>query len=97
MAGDRIAEVVATCLRERAFQAIEPTEEAAEGWAKQIEEGSETRLQFAKTWSPGYFDIEGKPEEIPARWGFYPKGVTAWANTMREWREKANMKGMEKR
>ena len=97
VAGDHIAEVVATCLREGAFQAIEPTEEAAEGWAKQIEEGSETRLQFAKTCPPGYFNREGKPEEIPARWGFYPKGVTAWANTMREWREEGNMKGMEKR
>lgn len=97
VAGDHIAEVLATCLREGAFQAIEPTEEAAEGWEKHIEEGSETSLQFAKTCLSGYVNREGNPEEIPARWGFYPNGVTAWANTMREWREEGNMKWTEKR
>ena len=71
---DHIAEVLATCLREVAFRAIEPNEEAAEGWAEKIEEGSETWLQFAKTCSPGYFNREGKSEGIPARWGFIQRG-----------------------
>ena len=97
VAGDHIAEVVGTCLRDGSYQAFEPTEEGAEGWGKQIEEGSEMRLQFAKSCPPGYFNREGKPEEIHARWGFYPKGITAWANAMREWREEGSMKWMDKR
>ena len=94
VAGDHIAEVVGTCLKDGSFQALEPTEEAAEGWGKQIEEGSEMRLQTAKSCPAGYLNREGKSEEIHVRWGFW---ITAWANAMREWREEGIMKGMDKR
>ena len=97
VAGEHIAAVVRTCLEQRSFQAIEPTEEIQEEWGKQVEEGSEMRLQFAKSCPPGYYNREGKPEEIPRRWGYFPKGIVAWTNMMREWREEGSMKGMEKR
>ncbi len=84
VAGDHISEVVAACLEEGSFQAIEATEEDAEGWARQIEGDGGTRLQFAKACLLGYRNGEGKPGESPARWGFYPKGMMAWADAMRE-------------
>ena len=98
VAGEHIAEVVASCLKKRAdFQAIEPSEEAEEGWSKQIEEGREMRLEFAKGCPPGYYNKEGKPEEIPARWGIYPKGIEPYTRLIREWREEGGMKGLERR
>ena len=97
VAGDHIAEVVGSILGQDAFQAIEPTAEAEEDWGKQVEEGSDMRLAFSKSCPPGYYNREGKPEEIPARWGYFPKGIVAWTNTMRQWREEGSMKGMDKR
>ncbi|RDL40492.1 putative cyclohexanone monooxygenase [Venustampulla echinocandica] len=98
VAADHIAEVVAGCLKEEMdFQAIEPTEEAEEDWGKQIEEGREARLEFAKGCPPGYYNKEGKPEDIPARWGMYPKGIEVYTKLIREWREEGSMKGLERR
>jgi cation diffusion facilitator CzcD-associated flavoprotein CzcO len=96
-AGDHIAEFVGICLKDGTFQAFEPTAEAQEDWGKQIEEGSEMRLQFAQACPPGYYNNEGKPEEVPIRSGVYPKGIVAWTNLTREWREEGSMKGIEKR
>lgn len=98
IAGDHIARVVRSFLdQNEAFQALEPTEEAEEAWGKQIEQGSDARLEFHKSCPPGYYNKEGKPEEIPPRWGAYPKGIVAWEKVLKEWREEKNMEGMEKR
>ncbi|KAF7182340.1 hypothetical protein CNMCM7691_001820 [Aspergillus felis] len=95
--GDHIAEFVAQCLRDERYQAFEPTEEAEEDWGRQNEEGSEMRLQFAQSCPPGYYNREGKPEEIPARWAYFPKGIIAWTKITREWREEGEYRGMERR
>ncbi|KAF9886974.1 hypothetical protein FE257_010715 [Aspergillus nanangensis] len=93
--GEHIAKFVANALQaENLSQAFEPTEEAEEDWGKKNEEGSEMRLQFAQTCPPGYYNREGKPEEIPARWAYFPKGIMAWTNITREWREEGTMQGM---
>ncbi|PWY76066.1 FAD/NAD(P)-binding domain-containing protein [Aspergillus sclerotioniger CBS 115572] len=97
IAGEHIAEVVRTCLQTQAFRIIEPTEEAEEEWGKQIEVGRERRLEFAQTCPPGYYNKEGKPEEIPARWGVYPQGILSWEKVLKEWRQEGSMKGMERR
>lgn len=95
--GEHIASVVGTCLRDGTYEVMEPTEEAEEDWARQNEEGSEQRLQYAQSCPPGYYNREGKPEEIPARWAFYPKGIMAWTEITRKWREEGSMQGMERR
>ncbi|KAL5355548.1 hypothetical protein BJX96DRAFT_184154 [Aspergillus floccosus] len=95
--GEHVAEFVAKALQEKRFQAFEPTEEAEEEWGRKNEEGSEMRLQFAQTCPPGYYNREGKPEEIPARWAYFPKGIMAWTNITREWREEGSMAGMDRR
>ncbi len=98
VAGEHIADVVAELVKDGSVhQVVEPTAEAEEEWGKQVEEGSQIRLQFGKSCSPGYGNKEGKPEEIPARWAFFPKGIVAWDRLMKEWREEGNMKGMERR
>ena len=98
VAGEHIAEVVAELVKDGDVDhVVEPTAEAEEDWGKQVEEGSELRLQFGKSCSPGYNNKEGKPEEIPARWAFFPKGIVAWERLMREWREEGSLKGMERR
>lgn len=97
IAAQHIAEVVKSVLDEGLVQVIEPTAEAEEEWSKQIEQGAQMRLDFHKQCPPGYYNAEGKPEEIPLRWGFYPKGIVAWGKELKTWREEGSMKGMEKR
>ncbi|CAG8973061.1 hypothetical protein HYALB_00010835 [Hymenoscyphus albidus] len=95
VSGKHIAEVIAKCLRE-GVEAIEPSEDAVEDWGKQIEEGSSMRTEFHKTCPPGYYNRQGKPEDIPVRWGIYPKGIVKWEELLRNWRLEGSMKGMEK-
>ncbi|EAW09116.1 putative cyclohexanone monooxygenase [Aspergillus clavatus NRRL 1] len=95
--GDHIAEFVAKSLRDGQYQAFEPTEEAEEEWGRRNEEGSEMRLLFAQSCPPGYYNREGKPEEIPARWAYFPKGIIEWTRITQEWREKGDYQGMDKR
>lgn len=97
IAAQHISEVVKSILDEGDVQVIEPTAEAEEEWSKQIEQGAEMRLNFHKQCPPGYYNAEGKPEEIPVRWGAYPKGIVAWGKELKTWRDEGSMKGMEKR
>ena len=97
LAGEHIAKVVRTCLDDPSIRTIEPTEEAEEAWGQEIEAGTAMRLDFLKDCSPGYYNKEGRPEEIPARWGIYPKGIVAWEKVMQEWRNEGSFRGMEVR
>ncbi|KAK2030525.1 FAD/NAD(P)-binding domain-containing protein [Colletotrichum zoysiae] len=103
VAGEHIAAVIADVLRdkERAdgdwTEVIEPSEETVESWGRQVEEGHEMRLHFNSTCPPGYYNKQGRPEDIPSRMAYYPKGIMEWQRVMREWREEGGMKGMEKR
>ncbi|KAI0109875.1 FAD/NAD(P)-binding domain-containing protein [Daldinia grandis] len=100
VAGEHIADVIARILQndgDDGFQAIEPTEVAAEEWAKQTDEGSEARLMFTSACPPGYYNKQGKPEEISPRTAFYPKGIMEWKSVMKKWRGEGCFQGMEKR
>lgn len=100
VAGEHIAAVVADVLRHRkecGIEVIEPSEETVESWGRQVEEGHEMRLQFSKTCVPGYYNKQGRPQDIPSRMAYYPKGIMEWQRVMREWREEGSMKGMETR
>ncbi|KAI3317085.1 FAD/NAD(P)-binding domain-containing protein [Xylariaceae sp. AK1471] len=81
----------------RQAEVIEPTEETAEAWGRQVDEGHEMRLQFNASCPPGYYNKQGQPDEISSRMAYYPKGIMEWQKVMREWREKGGMEGMEKR
>ncbi|KAI1800661.1 FAD/NAD(P)-binding domain-containing protein [Daldinia bambusicola] len=98
VAGEHIADVIARILQndDGDFQAIEPTEAAAEEWAKQSEKGSEMRMVFSKACTPGHYNKEGKPEDIPSRAAPYPKGIMEWKSVMKKWREQESFEGMEK-
>ena len=97
LGAEHIAKVVRTCLDDPSLRTIEPTEEAEEAWGQEIEAGTAMRLGFLKDCSPGYYNKEGRPEEIPARWGLYPKGIVAWEKVMEEWRNEGSFRGMEVR
>ncbi|PWY81898.1 FAD/NAD(P)-binding domain-containing protein [Aspergillus heteromorphus CBS 117.55] len=99
IAAEHIASVVHMCLTAPAacHRVIQPTAEAEEEWGKHIETGRDMRLAFAQKCPPGYYNQEGRPEEIPARWGVYPAGIVAWERVLKEWRDEGTMKGMEQR
>lgn len=78
------------------FEAIQPEAEAQADWVRQTEEGSSMRLQYAQSCPPGYFNGYGMPKKIPARWGYFPKGIKAWVNAMRECRAEGRLRGLEK-
>ncbi|KAI0183715.1 putative cyclohexanone monooxygenase [Xylaria flabelliformis] len=86
IAGDHIAFVVDKMLRQTAFQVIEPSLSASEEWCRQMEEGSDARTKFHSSCPPGYYNGEGKPEDISPRCGPYPKG---------DWRKGDSIKGLE--
>ncbi|EHK20213.1 uncharacterized protein TRIVIDRAFT_47764 [Trichoderma virens Gv29-8] len=96
VAGEHIAEVIASVLKKGRFEVIEPTEDAAADWGNQIKEGGEMKINFHRTCTPSYYNAEGKPEQYSARWGTYPKGMTEWTRILKDWREEGNMKGIEK-
>ncbi|KAK6952438.1 hypothetical protein Daesc_006975 [Daldinia eschscholtzii] len=99
IAGEHISDVIARVLQggDESFQAMEPTEAAAKEWAKQSEEGSDMKLMFSRTCPPGYYNKDGRPEEVPPSAGPYPKGIMEWKKVMKEWREDGGFQGMEKR
>lgn len=78
--GDQIAATVSQVLHDSQYDVIEPSEKAAEDWAKKIEEGKREHLKFGQSCSPGYNNNEGKPEEVSPRWGYYSGGVAVWAS-----------------
>lgn len=97
VAAEHIANVIAEILRRgNEFEAIVPNPDAAENWAKQIDEGSEARLKYNQSCPAGYYNKEGKAEDIAARAAFYPKGIMEWQRVMAEWREQGLFDGMEK-
>ena len=99
VAGEHISNVIADVVKRGGddFQAIEPTAEAAEAWGKLVDKGSEMRLQFSKTCPPGYYNKQGKPEEVPSRMAYYPKGIMEWQSVMNKWRDEGRFEGMRKR
>jgi cation diffusion facilitator CzcD-associated flavoprotein CzcO len=97
VAGGHIASVVGEMVKQNMFEVIEPSLEASEEWGKQMEEGADKRLMFHSSCPPGYYNKEGKPEEVSPRYVSYPKGVSAWAKTLHDWREEGAFKGLERR
>lgn len=98
VSAEHISSVIAAVLsRGDELEAIAPTEEATEGWGKQLDEGSKARLGFLSKCTPGYFNKQGKPEEIESsRLAVYTKGLMEWERQMKEWREEGSFEGMVK-
>ncbi|KAJ5521001.1 cyclohexanone monooxygenase [Penicillium fimorum] len=95
-AATHIAAIIRHCVdHEHDFKAIQPTEASQMDWVQQNEAGSDERLQFAQSCTPGYFNGQGQPERIPARWGYYPKGITAWVQAMQASKEGGTLNGFE--
>lgn len=78
-------------------QVVEPTKEAQAYWVQQNEDGADQRLQYAQSCTPDYFNGQGQPDRIPARWSYYPKGVRAWVQSMQASREGGKLTGFETR
>ncbi|KAI1115877.1 putative cyclohexanone monooxygenase [Nemania sp. NC0429] len=97
IAGEYIAAVIGKIAQQDEFEVVEPSLEASEEWGKDMEVGADMRLAFMSSCPPGYYNKEGKPEEVSSRCGPYPKGVLAWAKALSDWQEEGNMKGLEKR
>jgi cation diffusion facilitator CzcD-associated flavoprotein CzcO len=97
IAGEHIAEVVLAVDRLPGVQAIEPSADAERDWGEQIEQGTRRRVEMLRACPPGYYNKEGRPEEIPPRWGPYPAGIVAWEGVLKAWRAEGSMRGMEMR
>lgn len=95
VAAEHIANVIGDML-DQSVEAIVPSYDAAEQWGQQIDEGSEARLKYNQACPPGYYNKQGRAEDIAARAAFYPKGIMEWQRVMKEWREKGSFDGMER-
>jgi cyclohexanone monooxygenase len=88
------AYVIAEC-KKRGIRALEPTQEAEDGWVEEIVKGAELRKDFFKECTPGYYNNEGKMSEEGAKNGFWAGGCPAFIKLLADWREKGALEGMD--
>ncbi|MCB0964416.1 MAG: monooxygenase, partial [Acidimicrobiales bacterium] len=74
---------------------VEPTAEAEQAWVDRIAAGG-TRGPFANPdCTPGYYNNEGRPEDLKARMGGGdPEGPLAYFHRMAAWRTSGDFAGL---
>ncbi|MGH0032032.1 MAG: flavin-containing monooxygenase [Myxococcota bacterium] len=92
-----IAYIVGHAL-ERGVRALEPSQQAEEGWVHTIESSGQWNHDFARSCTPGYYNNEGKPGEGPGWFGgSFGGGAIAFFQLLRQWREQGGLEGLELR
>ena len=89
-----IAYVLTNAL-ERQARVIEPTAEAEAAWVQTIIDLSIMREAFLKECTPGYYNNEGKPEQMAKQNGSYGAGPVAFVKVLEDWRAEGSLKGLE--
>lgn len=80
--------------KRRKIKSVEPTTEAEQGWVREVVETQGARSDFLKDCTPGYYNDEGKVDEVTMRNQPYGKGPHAYLAVINEWREENKLQGM---
>ncbi|KAJ9608519.1 hypothetical protein H2200_007507 [Cladophialophora chaetospira] len=88
------AYIVKTC-KDRNIAALEPSEQAEHAWVEKILRQAESKKQFNRECTPGYYNNEGRPSEKTARNSSYGGGSLEFLKILREWREDGVLEGMD--
>lgn len=81
-------------LKKRNLSFIEATKEAEKEWISEIIESSRMMADFQENCTPGYYNNEGKINNIPQN-NRYGGGAVAFYELLEEWRSKGNLEGLE--
>jgi cyclohexanone monooxygenase len=92
-----VAYVIARALRE-GLRAVEPSDDAEQGWLRTLAESTKGRTSFQHECTPGYYNNEGRPGEGPGWFGGnYGGGAQEFFTILRDWRERDDFAGLETR
>jgi cyclohexanone monooxygenase len=80
--------------RDRQARTVEPTPEGEAAWVETIKKLAIPREQFLKECTPGYYNNEGRPEEMNAKNASYGAGPVAFAEVLAKWREEGELEGL---
>jgi cyclohexanone monooxygenase len=81
--------------QDRQARVVEASEEAETGWVDTIMSLAIMRQKFFEECTPGYYNNEGKPNQLAARNGSYGGGPLAFVKVLEDWRDDGSLKGLE--
>ena len=83
----------------RGITMLEPTQAAQDAWVKHVHETAWDVSQFQRECTPSYFnaDFAGGADEKPKSYAGEPYGPGwgVWTATLKDWREKGDLEGLE--
>jgi len=80
---------------ERDARVVEATPEAEAAWGQTIIGLARFRLDFLKECTPGYYNNEGKPDQIATQNSPYGLGSVPFFNVLADWRQAGDLAGLE--
>ena len=92
---DHISHVIKDCAAE-GITAVEATEEAETAWQEVIGQVNDARRPFQQACTPGYFNADGRPEDMRSAIGsgiYFPS--TGFFRMWAEWREDGSFAGLD--
>ncbi|MCW1381877.1 NAD(P)-binding domain-containing protein [Novosphingobium sp. KCTC 2891] len=87
------AHIIAEAMGRQATR-VEPTEEAEQGWTREVLESLMDRRKFLEECTPGYYNGEGQLSPVAASFAPYGKGSDAFFSVIRDWREAGDLAGL---
>ena len=81
-------------LKKRDLNFIEATDEAEKLWIEEIIKSSRVMADFQENCTPGYYNNEGKINNIPQN-NRYGGGAVAFYELLKDWREEGSFEGLK--
>ncbi|WP_408587522.1 flavin-containing monooxygenase [Novosphingobium sp.] len=88
------AHIIAEAMGRQATR-VEATEEAEQGWTREVLESLMDRRKFLEECTPGYYNGEGQLSPLAASFASYGKGSPAFFRILDEWRKAGDFAGLE--
>ncbi|MYA74133.1 MAG: NAD(P)/FAD-dependent oxidoreductase [Acidimicrobiaceae bacterium] len=83
---------------EQPEQVIEAQPDAVAAWVQTVADTANPHSTFARNCTPGYYNNEGQPGQGPGWFGGnFMGGAQAFFAILRDWRERGDLAGMERR
>ena len=81
-------------LKKRDLSFIEATDEAEKNWIEEIIKSSRVMADFQENCTPGYYNNEGKINNIPQN-NRYGGGAVAFYELLKDWRKEGSFEGLK--
>jgi len=81
--------------RDRQINQIEASETAEADWIETIKRAAILRQKFLEECTPGYYNNEGKPNQLALQNSSYGAGPVAFVKLIEDWRANGDLAGLE--